>query len=242
MFWGRATFGLTVFFQPKLKNFPVWILYKKQPSEFRWLLYSSQNIYEEVLTKHIRRSHDKTFTMKSWQNIYEEVMTNHLRRSHDKTYTKKSWQNIYDEVYEHNNISNQEPNSCDFHMESLLSVFRGKQSYEIIYTHYDEVMTKHLRWSHDKTYTKKFWQNIYDEVMTKHLRWSHDKTFTFMFDKAYTMKFRQNIYVHVWQSIYDEVLTKHIRRSLDKAYTLITMKKSWKFNEVRKEVRSHLFT
>ena len=38
--------------------------------------------------------------MKSWQNIYEEVMTNHLRLSsmkhlrwnHDKAYTMKLWQ------------------------------------------------------------------------------------------------------------------------------------------------------
>ena len=68
---------------------------------------SWQNIYEEVmtkhlrlcLTKHLRWSHDKTytfmfdkvFTKKSWQNIYEEVLTKHLRRSLDKTCTMKSW-------------------------------------------------------------------------------------------------------------------------------------------------------
>ena len=166
LFWGRATFGLTVFFQPKLKNFPVWILYKKQPSEFRRLLYSSQNIYahydEEVLTKHVRLNHDKTYTIKSWQNIYDEIMTKHLRWSHDKTFTMKSWQNIYEEV---------------------------------MTKHLRLCLTKHLRWSHDKaftfmfdkTFTMKSWQNIYDEVMTKHIRWSHDKT--------YTKKSWQSIYV-----------------------------------------------
>ena len=74
-----------------------------------------------------------------------------------------------------------------------------------------------LRRNHDKTYTKKSWQNIYDEeVMTKHIRWNHDKSFTFMFDKAYTMKSWQIIYVHVWQSIYEEVLTNHLRSCLTK--------------------------
>ena len=99
--------------------------------------------------------------------------------------------------------------------------FYPKHYFWIIYTHYDEIMTKHIRWNHDKPFTKKFWQshlrrsfdktctmkswqNMYDEVLTKHLRWSHDKTCT--------MKF--------WQNIYEEVLTKHIRRSFDKAYTM----------------------
>ena len=56
---------------------------------------SWQNIYDEIMTKHLRRNHDKTYTMKSWQNIYDEIMTKHIRRSLDKTYTfitmKKSW-------------------------------------------------------------------------------------------------------------------------------------------------------
>ena len=104
-----------------------------------------------------------------------------------------------------------------------------------IYTHYDEIMTKHVRWRSldktftlmfDKTYTlitmKKFRQIIYEEIMTKHVRWSFDKTCTMK-------KSWQNIYAH-----YDEeVLTKNIRslrwRHHDKEYTLITMKKSWKF-------------
>ena len=79
---------------------------------------------------------------------------------------------------------------------------------------YDEVLTKDIRWSHDKTFTMKkswqsiyvhVWQSVYDEIiMTKHIRWNHDKTFTKKF----------------WQNIYDEVLTKHIRRSHDKAFTM----------------------
>ena len=78
---------------------------------------SWQNIYDEIMTKHIRwRNHDKTCTFitmkKSWQNMYDEVMTNHLRWNHDKTCTMKSWQNIYVHVWQ--NI-------------------------------YEEVMTKHVR-------------------------------------------------------------------------------------------------
>ena len=91
---------------------------------------------------------------------------------------------------------------------------------------YDEIMTKHLRWSFDKTYTMKFRQNMYEEVMTKHIRWrSHDKT--------YTKKSWQIIYVHYDEEVMTKhirsCLTKHIRWNHDKTFTLITMKKSWKF-------------
>ena len=171
---------------------------------------SWQNIYEEVLTKHIRslrwRNHDKSFTKKSWQNIYvhydEEVLTKHIRwRNHDKSFTfmfdkaytmKKSWKFM----------------RWEKRWEKRLDLTSSPKIYFwIIYTHYDEeIMTKHLhslRWrSHDKTFTmKKSWQNIYahvwqriyvhyDEVSTKHIRWNHDKT--------YTMK-------KSWQNIYEEI-------------------------------------
>ena len=48
----------------------------------------------------LRRSLDKTFTKKSWQNIYEEVLTKHLRWNLDKVFTMKSWQSLYDEIHE----------------------------------------------------------------------------------------------------------------------------------------------
>ena len=65
-----------------------------------------QSIYDEVLTKCLRRNLDKTFTKKLWQIIYDDILTNHLRLSSmkhlrwslDKSFTKKFWQNIYDEI------------------------------------------------------------------------------------------------------------------------------------------------
>ena len=125
---------------------------------------SWQNIYDEILTKHLRWNswkfkrvekrlekrldipiYPKHYFLVIYTH-YEEVLTKHftkkswqniLRRSLDKTFTKKSWQNIYVHVWQ--NI------------------------YE------EEVLTKHLRRSLDKTFTKKkSWQNIYDEIMTKH--------------------------------------------------------------------------
>ena len=45
-----------------------------------------------------------------------------------------------------------------------------KHYFWVIYTHSEEIMTKCLRRSFDKTYTMKFRQSVYDEVMTKHIR------------------------------------------------------------------------
>ena len=112
------------------------------------------------MTKHIRLNHDKTYTKKSWQNIYDEVMTKHLRslrwRSLDKTYTmKKSWKFM----------------RWEKRWEKRWDLTTSPKIYFwIIYAHYDEkVLTKHLRWNHDKTFTMRSWQNIYEEIMTKHL-------------------------------------------------------------------------
>ena len=134
-----------------------------------------QNIYEEVLTKHIRWSFDKAYTMKPWQNIYvhiwqniyDEIMTKHIRslrwRSHDKAYTMKPWQSIYAQYDE-----------------------------EVLTKHLRSCLTKHIRRNHENSWgekrgeisplhlkyifgsftlitMKKSWQNIYDEIMTKHL-------------------------------------------------------------------------
>ena len=150
---------------------------------------SWQNIYthydEEIMTKHLRScltkhirslrwwNHDKTFTLitmkKSWQNIYEEVLTKHVRRSFDKTFTMKSWK--FKRVEKRLDIGLDLP-------------IYPKHYFCLIYAHYEEVLTKHLRRSLDKTFTKKFWQNIYvhvwqniyEEVLTKHLRWNHENS------------------------------------------------------------------
>ena len=164
--------------------------------------------FEEVLTKCLRRSLDKVFTKKSWQSIYEEVITKHLRRSLDKTYTKKSWQSVYEEVITKHLRRSLYKTLMKTLTIKFISAVHPLLHYLINYRH--KIYLVHLRWSLDKTYTKKSWQNIYEEVLTKCLRRSLDKVFTFSFDA-------------VWQNIYDEVLTKHLRRSFDKTFTT----KSW---------------
>ena len=110
-----------------------------------------------------------------------------------------------------------------------------KKSWQNIYAHYDEeVLTKHVRLNHDKTYTKKSWQNIYDEIMTKHLRRSHENSW----GEKRGEKTGEISPLHL-NYIFGHLHS--LRRSLDKTFT----KKSWQIQEgrkeVRKEVRSNLF-
>ena len=114
------------------------------------------------MTKHLRRSHDKTFTKKSWQNIYEEVMKiQEGEKLGEKTgeisplHLKYIFVWFYEEVL-----------TKHLRRRSLDKTFT-KKSWQNIYE--EEVLTKHLRRrSLDKTFTKKSWQNIYEEVLTKH--------------------------------------------------------------------------
>ena len=114
------------------------------------------------MTKHVRwRSFDKSFTMKSWQNIYEEIMTKHIRslrwRNHDKTYTMKFRQIIYDEIMTKHKRWNHDKTFTfkrTFRRISSYDCFPLKtegRSHDKTYTMkswqniYDEIMTKHLR-------------------------------------------------------------------------------------------------
>ena len=109
------------------------------PKHYFWVIYAHYD--EEIMTNHLHSCLTKHIRSLRWRN-------------HDKTCTMKFWQIIY------------------VHVWQIIYVHVWQNIYdEIMTNHLRSCLTKHLhslRWSHDKTYTKKFWQIIYEEITKIH--------------------------------------------------------------------------
>ena len=154
-----------------------------------WWRGDTENIYDEIMTKHLRWSLDKTYTMKPWQSIYEEIMTKHLRWSFDKVFTKKSWQSVYEEI-------------MTKHLRLVSMQFDKTYTKNLWQKIYDEILTKS-------------WQSIYEEVMTKHIRRSLYKVFTFKFDKVLT-KCLCLVSMKFWHEVSE--VRKHVKKQVSSHY------------------------
>ena len=127
-----------------------------------------------------------------------------LRRNLDKSFTMKSWQSIYDETL---------TNSWGWKIrwENRWDLTSSPKHYFwVIYTHYEEILTNHLRWSHDKAYTMKPWQIHEGEKLGEKTGEISPLHLNIIFG-SFTLITKKS-----WQIIYDEVMTKHIRWNLDK--------------------------